>query len=262
MCYDISFTTNIKEITDYFPNINFDSQEALDFEPFDHVQAPSVHAPHPIIYTNKEDNQPHCKLMEWGIIEYYQKEMPDFKRRNGMLNIRSERILADTKSYWYKIRNRRCLIPLTGTFEHRGIKGWKNKVPYLIKPNGYDIFFMPGLYSKAELVDKTTGEMREFWTYALITRAANDVMANIHNSGDNRNRMPLYLPLDIAKEFIGLELAHERYAEILNYEMPSHDLEYYPVWTIRSPKMRPDGQSKDKPFEWANLPELGVGNPE
>lgn len=262
MCYDISFVSDIRQLSDYFPDIQYDSQSALDFSSFDHVQAPSVHAPHPIVYIHKEDGLPHCKLMNWGIIEFYQKTMPDFKKRNGMLNIRSERILGDTKSYWFKIKNRRCLIPVTGTFEHRGIKGWKNKVPYHIRPKVEGIFFIPGLYSMAELADKETGEITEHWTFAIITRSANDLMKNIHNDGNNRYRMPLFLPFETAKEFIQPDLSLERYAEILDYEMPSEELSVYPVYTIRTGKERPDGMSKEKPFDWPKLPELGVGNPE
>lgn len=261
MCYDVSFMTDIPELADYFPDLKFDSQAAFDFPALDHIQAPGVNAPHPILYVNREDGQVHCKLMEWGVIEFYAKTIPDFKKRNGMLNIRSERILDDPKSYWHKIRNRRCLIPVTGTYEHRGIQGWKNKVPYLIKPEEQDIFFLPGLYSKAEVADLKTGEVLEKWTFAIITRAANDVMKNIHNSGDNRNRMPLFLPFEMGKEFVDLSLTEARYREILNYEMPSDNLEYYPVWTIRSPKMRPDGKYKNQPFEWPGLPPLGQLNP-
>ena len=184
------------------------------------------------------------------------------KKRNGMLNIRSERILDDRISYWYKIRNRRCLIPVSGTYDHRAIKGWKKKVPYLIKPKGQNLFFLPGLYSVAELVDKETGELNKRWTFGLITRNANDVMKNIHNDGDNRWRMPLFLPFEIAKEFLSDNLPENRYREILAYEMQSADLEYYPVFTIRTSKERPDNKSKDQYWEWDKLPKLGEQNPE
>ncbi|WP_411973658.1 hypothetical protein ACLCDV_10835 [Sphingobacterium sp. Lzh-3] len=38
-----------------------------------------------------------------------------------MINARSERILEDKKSYWYLLRKQGCLIPVSGTFEHRAI---------------------------------------------------------------------------------------------------------------------------------------------
>lgn len=261
MCYDISFTVQMKQLSDYFPDLIFDDQLDFDFGPLDHIQGVSVFAPHPIIYVNRDDQQPHARLMEWGCIEFYAKEEPNWKKRNGMLNIRAERILDDSKSYWHKIRNRRCLIPVTGIFEHREIKGWKKKVPYLVKPKGDSIFFLPGLYSVAELPDKETGEMVKRWTFGLITRAANSLMKNIHNSGDNGGRMPLFLPLPMAKAFLSEELGAKDYQEILGFEFPATELDYHTVSTIRTPKLRPDGKARHEAFEWEGLPELGMANP-
>src|SRR5205085_2011033 len=121
MCYDIAFKVNIPELRDYFPDLIFDTQIEMEFTPFDHRQGVSVFGKHPIIYINREDLKEHCRLFEWGVIEHYKKEEPDMKNRNWMLNIRAERILDDPKSYWYKIKSRRCLIPVTGIYEHREI---------------------------------------------------------------------------------------------------------------------------------------------
>lgn len=257
MCYDISFTVNIAELEDYFPGLIFDDQMDLEFGSFEHIQGVSVFAPHPVIYINREDVRPHCKGMEWGCIEFYAKMEPDWKKRNGMLNIRAERILDDPKSYWHKIRNRRCLIPVSGIFEHREIAGWKKKVPYFVKPKNERLFFLPGLYSVAELPDKETGELLKRWTFGLITRAANSLMRQIHNGGDNSGRMPLFLPLNLAKAFLSEELTEKDYRAILAYEMPSADLYYHTVNTIRTPKFREDGKGKHEQWEWEHLPSLG-----
>ena len=132
MCYDVSFTVNIKQLSDYFPDLIFDDQIDFNFEAAIHI-AGHAYANHPIIYVNREDLKLHCRLMEWGVIPFYTKDEKAFVRqRANMLNARSERILDDKTSYWYKIRNRRCLIPLSGIYEHRGIKGWKKKVPYVV----------------------------------------------------------------------------------------------------------------------------------
>ena len=262
MCYDISFEVSMRQLSDYFPDLIFDQQIEMGFTPFDHVQGVSVFREHPIIYINRDDFQVHCKLMQWGVVEFYRKEIPDWKKRNGMLNIRAERILDDPKSYWYKIKGRRCLIPVSGIFEHRGIKGWKKKVPYWVKPRDQQVFFLPGLYSKAEILDKDTGEITELWSFGMITRAANSVMAKIHNSGENIHRMPLFLPLEQSKEFLSEALTSERYGQLLSFEMPSENLDYHPVFTIRTPKERPDGKPKSEYWEWEKLPALGEANPE
>ena len=261
MCYDISFTINIEEITEYLPGLVMDGQLEIPFDTT-HIIAHDFHD-HPIIYRNREDEQLHCRLMEWGCIPYYVNEEKQYERqRVSMLNARSERILGDEKSYWYKIRNRRCLIPVTGIYEHRAIKGWKKKVPYFIRLKHQPVFFIPGLYSVAELPDTSTGEMIKRWTYTLITRDANAVMSKIHNSGENKGRMPLMVPLAYAMAFLKDDLSIDEYQDILRYEMPTDEMDYHPVFTIRSSKQRPDELKKTDYWEWQNLPELGVADPD
>ena len=262
MCYDISFTVNMRQLSDYFPDLIFDSQINLDFELGTHIIGHS-YGDHPIIYKNKEDGKLHCKLMEWGCIPFYVKDEKAFLRqRASMLNARSERILDDAKSYWYKIRNRRCLVPVTGIYEHREIKGWKKKVPYYVQLNSQPMFFIPGLYSVVELPDTTTGEIIKRTTFTIITRNANSVMRNIHNGGDNKGRMPLFLPFELSKKWLDDDLSDEAYKHILDFEMPSEELKYHPVFTIRSAKARPDEKAKTEHYEWEKLPVLGVLNPD
>jgi len=255
MCYDISFTVEIKEMSDYFPDLVFDEQLEINFEGT-HIVG-HLYGNHPIIYRNREDNKLHVKMMEWGCIPFYVKDLEKFKhQRPGMLNARSERILGDIKSYWYKIKNRRCLIPVSGFYEHRKVAGFKNKVPYYITLKKQKMFFLPGLYSVAEIVDKETGELIKLWSYTLVTRDANSVMRAIHNDGENKWRMPLMLPFELSEKWLGEELTEEDYKSILDFEMPSEELNYYPVYTIRSSKLRPDDKAKNEYFEWENLPEL------
>jgi len=263
MCYDVSFTVSIKQLSDYFPDLVFDDQLEMDFNMehnFTHI-AGHAYGKHPIIYVHREDTAPHCRLMEWGVITHYTKDEEAYKRyRATMLNIRSERILDDPKSYWYKIRQKRCLIPVTGFYEHREVDGLKKKVPYFIRLKGQPIMFIPGLYSVVELPDKITGEMIKRHTYAMITREAvtNDVMKQIHNGGVDENRMPLLLPFELSKRWIQKELQEGEYREILKYEMPSEALLYHSVYTIRSPKGRPDEKEKNEYYQWEGVPEIVI----
>ncbi|MET0242801.1 MAG: SOS response-associated peptidase family protein [Flavitalea sp.] len=248
MCYDISFTVNIREIGDYIPDLIYDSQISINFDVTTHIMA-HAYGEHPIIYVNRDDMKVHCRLMEWGCIPFYVKDEKSFTaQRSTMLNARSERVLADDKSYWYKIRNRRCLIPVTGIYEHQEVKGQKKKIPYFIKLREQPLFFIPGLYSVAELPDKETGELVKRFTFTLITRSANSVMEKIHNGGDNKFRMPLFLPHDLSLEWLSEGLSPERYKEILDYKMDSEALSYHTVYTIRGRSERPDGKPKN--FEW------------
>jgi putative SOS response-associated peptidase YedK len=85
-----------------------------------------------------------------------------------------------------------------------------------VKLKEQQLFFLPGLYSVVELPDTGTGEVIKRWTYTIITRAANKVMEQIHNGGENAGRMPLFLPFEMAQEWL-FDLTEERYREILNY---------------------------------------------
>jgi len=43
--------------------------------------------------------------------------------------------------------------------------------------------------------------------------------------------------------------------------MLQEKMNYIPVWTIRSPKTRPDCKLKTEYWEWKDLPALGEKNP-
>lgn len=256
MCYDLSFLAKLAAIVHQFPTVEFDEQLNINYGASMHIVGHSF-GEHPIIFKNRDDHQLHAKLMEWGCIPYYIKDEQAFlKQRSNMLNARSERILGDTASYWFKIRNRRCLIPVTGIFEHRKVEKFTKKVPYFIHQKNRDLFFLPGLYSVAELPNKETGELEKRWTFTLVTRTANELMKQIHNDGDNKGRMPLFLPSNLAEEWVSEELSSEKLQQILNFELPATELESWPVYTIRSSKERPDGKQKNEPYRWENLPDL------
>jgi len=263
MCYDISFKVEIAELSDYFPDLIFDEQIKIDFDAAIHIVG-QLYGNHPIIYASQDDGALHCRLMEWGCIPHYVTDVEKFQpQRKLWLNSRSEKIFGEEKSYWKQIKNRRCLIPVSGFYEHRAVAGWKKKVPYLIQVKDQSTFFLPGLYAVVQEPNRETGEILKRWTFSILTRSAigNSVMMNIHNDGENKFRMPLILPFDLAKEWVQKELPEDRYREIVNYQMPAENLNYKPVFTIRSPKPRPDNKAKDEYWEWEKLPELGIGNP-
>lgn len=255
MCYDISFTVNIKKLADYFPDLIFDEQIEMNFEPV-HIIGHN-YGNHPIIYKNREDELLHCLLMEWGCIPFFVKDEEAYKKQRAtMLNARSEKILEDPKSYWYKIKNRRCLIPMTGFYEHREVKGLKKKIPYFISLKDQQTFFLPGLYSVAELPNKETGEIEKRFTFTLLTRAANKLMEQIHNGGANKHRMPLMLPFELSKKWVTEEISVEDYKAILAYEMPVEKMDYKSVYTIRTTDERPDEKAKNEMYKWENVPEI------
>jgi putative SOS response-associated peptidase YedK len=258
MCYDISFSTRVEMISDYLPDLVIDPQVNLDFSMYQHVAA-QAHRRYPVVVF--EDAHYKLKPFEWGVIPEYMDTPEKIKKgRSSMCNARSEKIIEDKRSYWHRIRRTRCLIPVTGIFEHREIKGWKNKVPYYIQLKERPLFCLPGLYHYPNKADVETGEITG--TFTLITRSANSLMTQIHNGGENAFRMPLFLPKELEIKWLLPDLNDGEILEILEYQAPSEALTYDPVYTVRTTKERPDGKGKLEPFEWAGLPPLGVDSSE
>jgi hypothetical protein len=69
-------------------------------------------------------------------------------------------------------------------------------------------------------------------------------MHKIHNAGDNPYRMPLMLPFDLSQEWINKEVPEKDCREILDYSIPNDKLEYHTVYSLQSPKGRPDDEEK------------------
>ena len=118
------------------------------------------------------------------------------------------------------------------------------------------MFCLPGLYHYPNRANVETGEITG--TFTLITRPANKIMEQIHNGGENAFRMPLFLPKELEIKWLLPDLSDEEIKELLDFEMPSAELEYDPVYTIRTTKERPDKKGKLDPYEWEGLPPLGI----
>jgi len=234
MCYHISFDETIESIYAYIPelkdNVKLDSGfQAMYLEPG------FIFPKHPVVLL--EDGQLKLKLFEWGMIAEYMKGTTvngqDRKRidvqRMKLLNARAERIVQDHKSVWYRKRHQRLLIPVTGFFEYREVKGFKTKVPYFIRLKTRKMFFLPGLYNYSH-IPNMDGEL--IGTFTLIIRAANSVMMQIHNSGDHSYRMPLMLNEELERMWIEDDLTDEEIQAVLDFEMPSDQLEYWPVKSL------------------------------
>ncbi len=258
MCYDISFSTTIEKITDYLPGLIPDPQINIDFDSHLHVQA-QAYKKYPVIIADEGDLK--LKLFEWGVIPEYMDTPEKIKKgRNSMCNARSEKIMDDKRSYWHRIRKKRCLIPVTGIFEHREIRGWKNKVPYHVQLKDREMFCIPGLYHYPNRANVETGEV--IGTFTVITRPANSIMQQIHNGGENAFRMPLFLTRELETKWVLPNLSDDEFRSILDFEMPSESLDPKPVFTIRTNKERPDGKGKLDVYSWDNLPPLGIDSAE
>lgn len=258
MCWDIALHSENGRMARDFPglrdNRNY-QQIDFDFDFFENVQA--VNFPeYPIIFKDEDSGALVLQAMQWGILPtYIQDSKEQEARRRNQINIRCERILGDNQSTWYRLRHQRCLIPVSGFYEHRQVLGFKKKVPYYIGIEGRPLFYLPGLYQWHEWVD-SEAEVRVSGTFGLITREANELMGWIHNEGANRGRMPLMLSAELERRWLE-DIDGEGMAEIFGYCVPSSDLVAYAVYTLRGAPTRPDGGRRFDPYSWPGLPELG-----
>jgi putative SOS response-associated peptidase YedK len=227
MCYDMSFFSNIKLIADY---LNIQAIEDLPFEPTFHKVAQSF-CKWPVVIN---DDGYKIRLFEWGAIADYMNTPEKVKDyRTSMANARSEKVINDKRSVWYKMRKQRCLVFTNGFFEHRDINA-KKKLPYFVKVKGEEIFCFAGLYNYSPLPNVETGEVNG--TFSIITRPANSLMKVIHNAGPNSHRMPVLLTKELAIKWLCNDLTDEEIEKIINYEFPADQMEAWPVNTIRTRK--------------------------
>lgn len=260
MCWDISLHSDIEIVKKAFPRLS-DKRRQLETNMyyFENVQAITF-PPYPVIYRDKTSGNLGLQEMEWGVLPTYVEEGKErIDRRRNQVNIRSERVLGEKRSLWYRLKNQRCLIPVSGTYEHREIKGWSKKVPYYIAEKNREIFYIPGLYQWHEVVH-TDGALEKVGSFGMITRTANEVMKNIHNGGPNKHRMPLFLPWQLESKWLE-DIGDSEIQEIFNFEASTEDLDYYPVYTLRGYPDRPDGKHRYDPYSWEGLPPLGNDDP-
>jgi putative SOS response-associated peptidase YedK len=131
----------------------------------------------PIIRCAHESTEHECVLARWGLVPWWAK---DLKFGTQCINARAETV--DTQpSFREAFRTRRCLVPVNAFYEWSGPKGHRTKWRIRLKDEG--ILALAGLWERWR--DPASGEYVD--TYTIITTAANEVIAKLHD------RMPVVL---------------------------------------------------------------------
>jgi putative SOS response-associated peptidase YedK len=112
-------------------------------------------------------------------------------------------------SFSSSFRSKRCIIPVKGFFEWQHIGN--EKIPWYIYHSENDVLSLAGIYDN--WIEDNTGEV--FSTFSIATTEANDLMAQIHNSG---KRMPVILNKSSETQWIDLSIAE---ADALKLLQPS-----------------------------------------
>jgi putative SOS response-associated peptidase YedK len=116
-------------------------------------------------------------LLRWGLIPSWSK---DPAIGNRLINARAE-TAREKPSFRNAFRRHRCLIPASGFYEW--LRWEHGKQPYFVRMRDSHPFAFAGLWDRWESPDEGAVE-----TCAILTTAANDVLAPIHD------RMPVILP--------------------------------------------------------------------
>ena len=95
----------------------------------------------------------------------------------------------------------------------------------------------------------------------MLTRTANELMANIHNDGEFRHRMPLFLTPELEEFWLSEHFTDADMKAVFEYMLPSETLDYRTVYSIRGTKPRPDSKAKFEIWTYENLPPLGKDVP-
>ena len=159
------------------------------------------------------------RVSKWGLIPSWVKSKEDADLiRFKTFNARSETIRTKA-AFSESFKSKRCIIPVRGFYEWQHVG--KKKIPWYIYPVRDDIFTLAGLYS--EWNDRLSGEVLE--TFTVITTEANELMAEIHNSG---KRMPVILDKNSEKRWLNTQIQGQEAIDLLK-PCPSETLNAHTI---------------------------------
>ena len=157
-------------------------------------------------------------LLKWGLVPYWCKAKP----KPPPINAKAETVhkLPMFRDAYAK---RRCILPIDAFFEWKAILGQKVKQPFAIGMRDRSPFGLAGLWENWK--DPETGEWVR--TFAVITTAANELVAEIHD------RMPAILRAEDYDRWLGVEPDPRK----LLKPFPAEPMMMWPVSTrVNTPK--------------------------
>jgi putative SOS response-associated peptidase YedK len=123
-------------------------------------------------------------MLKWGLIPFWAKdEKTADEIRMKTFNARAETVF-EKASFKSPIKNKRCIVIVSGFYEWRLVKG-KN-YPYHIISKDENAFALAGIWESWK--NKDTEEKLN--TFSIITTRANPLLEKIHNK---KKRMPVIL---------------------------------------------------------------------
>lgn len=183
MCYHYKLEKTVRQIEESFEvKIPTEGDEIPTlFNGFQHLYAPVI----------THDAVDQVQFYQWGLLPFWAK---DFKIQHATLNARVETLKE--KPSFRQVVHQRCLVIADGFIEWQWLdpKG-KQKQKYLIQLPDGALFGFAGLWSRWQSADTN----QTIFTFTIITGAANELMAEIHNT---KKRMPLLMQPQAGKNWL------------------------------------------------------------
>lgn len=133
----------------------------------------------PVLRTR--DGNPEYAHLRWGLVPFFSRgEPPKFSTINA--RIETFKMAASYRGPWR--RAQRCLQLASGFYEW-DLNSHGRKAPYLITIADQELFGFAALWDRSVREDGTAVE-----SCVHVTMPANELMASIHNTGNNPHRMP------------------------------------------------------------------------
>lgn len=199
MCYHKSLIVKIDKLAEYYSAEYAKVLEEV-YSPRYHENGFDFHEG-PVLTTGKPTE---LQMFHWGLVPFFIKdENSAMKIRLSTLNCISEEMFEKPSFRDAAREGKRCLIPCTGFMEWKWMdeKG-KLKIPHYIGLKDQELFSIGGLYSRW----KNPVNNSFYYSYTVLTTAANPMMAEIHNS---KKRMPVIIPREYEKDWLNPNLTKE-----------------------------------------------------
>ncbi|MCJ8323125.1 MAG: SOS response-associated peptidase [Rhizobiales bacterium] len=180
---------NLLDEYDYVAQL-FNSRTALQFPARYNIAPgqPVVIIKNQIDVPESQKNRPDMQLVQWGFVADWMKAPP----ARLILNARAETVLYKPM-FRGAIEQNRCIIPASGWYEWKTIKGVKQ--PFYLRrdmsKSNNSLMGFAGIYSRFMAADGS-----EIDTMAILTREAVGHVRQVHH------RMPCILPQDGFDEWL------------------------------------------------------------
>jgi putative SOS response-associated peptidase YedK len=130
------------------------------------------------------DGKREAAMARWGLVPFFTRgEVPRYSTINA--RIETFETAACYRGPWR--RGQRCVQLASGFYEWH-VDEYGRKAPYLITVADQELFGFAALWDRSVKEDGTAIE-----SCVHITMPANELMADIHNTGNNPHRMPAIL---------------------------------------------------------------------